>query len=94
MSQALQPYREEIQMDRVMKDVVAPPMFPLGRDRGLDKKTGLPNLQTIKEHLLKEGRLTPDFASYLISQTQALFKSEPNMLDLKYPITVCGDLHG
>lgn len=73
-------------MDRVMKDVVAPPMWPLGRDRLLDKR-GVPNLQLLREHFLKEGRLTLDAASDLITRASAIIKQEPNMLELKYPIT-------
>jgi len=85
--------QREIQMDRVMTDVVAPPMWPLGKDRLLDKK-GMPILSVLKEHLLKEGRLTKDAALDLIHRASAIIKSEPNMLELKYPITVCGDIHG
>ena len=81
-------------MDRVMKDVIAPPMFPLQRDQLIDKKTGLPSLPILKEHFQREGRLAPDLATYLVSSVAQLFRSEPNMLELKYPITVCGDLHG
>ena len=55
---------------------------------------GLPNLAILKEHLLKEGRLTQDAALELIHRATAIIKSEPNMLELKYPITVCGDIHG
>ena len=81
-------------MDRVMKDVIAPPMFPLQRDQLIDKKTGLPSLPILKEHFQREGRLAADLASYLVSSVAQLFRAEPNMLELKYPITVCGDLHG
>ena len=86
--------KSAVVMDRVMKDVIAPPMFPLTREQLIDKKTGLPSLPTLKEHFQREGRLTADLASYLVSSVAALFRSEPNMLELKYPITVCGDLHG
>ena len=77
-----------------MSDVVCPPMYPLSREMGIDKKTGLPNLPLLKDHLLKEGRLTPDLASYIVSTASNLLKSESNLLEIKYPITVCGDLHG
>jgi len=49
--------------------------------------SGLPNLAILKEHLLKEGRLTQDAALELIHRASALIKAEPNMLELKYPIT-------
>lgn len=80
-------------MDRIVKDVVPPPVYPLGKKR-LFMKNGLPNLPLLKEHLAKEGRLTQDAAISLVTQASALLKAEPNLLELKYPITVCGDLHG
>src|SRR4051812_35220833 len=55
---------------------------------------GMPQLAILKEHLLKEGRLTMDAALDLIHRATAIIKAEPNMLELKYPITVCGDIHG
>lgn len=68
-------------------------MFPLGSDRVFDKN-GKPNLTVLKDHLLKEGRLTSEAALQIIKQATSILKSEPNMLELKYPITVCGDTHG
>jgi serine/threonine-protein phosphatase 2B catalytic subunit len=88
MSKSPEPF-----VDRVMKDVIAPPLHPLGVDKVFDKK-GIPNLAVLKEHLQKEGRLTQECALQIIRQASALLKAEPNMLELKYPITVCGDLHG
>ena len=81
-------------MDRVVKDVIAPPMYALGSDRVFNAKTGLPNLAALKEHLSREGRLTLEAALSIVSQASALLRAEPNMVELKYPITVCGDLHG
>lgn len=85
----------EPEMDRVVKDVVAPPLFPLTKNKLFDNpKTGLPNLTVLKQHLLREGKLTYECAAELISQCSALLHNEPNLLELKYPITVCGDIHG
>ncbi len=47
----------------------------------------MPVLSVLKEHLQKEGRLTQDAAMKLIDMASALFKAEPNMLELRYPIT-------
>jgi serine/threonine-protein phosphatase 2B catalytic subunit len=78
-------------MDRVVKDVVAPPLHPLSKQRLFDNpKTSLPNLVVLKEHLVKEGRLAKDAALQLVNQATALLHNEPNLLELKYPITVCG----
>jgi len=53
-----------------------------------------PNLKVLKEHLLREGRLEWAAAEVLIEEATKLIKQEPNVLELKYPITVCGDIHG
>lgn len=79
--------------DRVIKDVVAPPLFPLSKEQ-LFGPDGLPRLDVLKDHLVKEGRLELDAGSQLIATASQLFKSETNILELKYPITVCGDVHG
>jgi len=57
-------------------------------------KNDMPILSVLKDHLLKEGRLEIDTAEMLIERCAALFKEEPNMLELRYPLTVCGDVHG
>jgi len=83
----------EPQMDRVVKDVVAPPLYPLTKDRLFDKN-GKPNLAVLKAHLVREGRLAFDAAEALVKQATTLLRHEPNLLELRYPITVCGDVHG
>lgn len=40
------PAQQEVEMDRVMKDVVAPPMWPLGKDKLWDKKGESTRAQT------------------------------------------------
>lgn len=78
--------KKEVEMDRVMKDVLAPPMFPMSRDELFDSQ-GLPRLTKLKEHLFREGRLEPQAAYELITRAGALLNDEPNLLQLKYPIT-------
>jgi len=85
--------RKEIPMDRVVKDVVAPPMWPLAHEQLFDKD-GKPKLDVLKAHLQKEGRIEWKAAKKLIDDCTALLKKESNILELKYPITVCGDVHG
>jgi len=81
--------------DRQCKDVLAPPRFPLDHDVLFDAQNGGKiNLEALTAHLNAEGRLSMDDAMYLLSETAALFKKEPNLLVLKDPITVCGDIHG
>ena len=53
-----------------------------------------PNLQFLKQHFCREGRLTEEQALWIIESGTKLLKSEPNMLEMDAPITVCGDVHG
>ena len=53
-----------------------------------------PNLQFLKQHFYREGRLTEDQALWIIQAGTEVLKSEPNLLEMDAPITVCGDVHG
>ena len=53
-----------------------------------------PNLAFLKQHFIREGRLTEEQALYIIAEGTKLLKAEPNLLEMDAPITVCGDVHG
>ena len=53
-----------------------------------------PNLQFLKQHFYREGRLTEEQALYIIEEGTKVLKQEPNLLEMDAPITVCGDVHG
>jgi serine/threonine-protein phosphatase 2B catalytic subunit len=53
-----------------------------------------PNLQFLKQHFYREGRLTEEQALWIIHTGTEVLRSEPNLLDMDAPITVCGDVHG
>lgn len=53
-----------------------------------------PNLQFLKQHLYREGRLSEEQALWIIETGTQVLRSEPNMLEMDAPITVCGDVHG
>lgn len=53
-----------------------------------------PNLQFLKQHFYREGRLTEEQALWIINAGTQLLRSEPNLLEMDAPITVCGDVHG
>jgi len=82
--------------DRMVKDVLAPPRFPIAHDilfpQG-DVAGGI-GIDALIQHLNAEGRLSMDDALLLVNSTAELFGKEPNLLRLKDPITVCGDVHG
>jgi len=83
----------EPEMDRIVKQVVAPPIRDLTRDK-MFLSNGKPNLKNLFEHLNKEGRLDHTAALELVKKAGDAFAVEPNLLRLKYPLTVCGDIHG
>eukprot|EP01083_Nonionella_stella_P283003 963185_1 len=78
--------------DRLIKDVVAPPRFPLAHNKLFNN--GEIDLEILGEHLNREGRLSLDDAFYLVRTATELYAKEPNLLRLRDPITVCGDIHG
>ena len=53
-----------------------------------------PNLQFLKQHFYREGRLSHEQALWIIRVGTQVLKSEPNLLEMDAPITVCGDVHG
>ncbi len=80
--------------DRVVESVPPVPIIPLGSEHVFDQRNGKPHLGRLKEHLTREGRLTLECALRLVAAASRMFAREPNMLDLRYPVTVCGDIHG
>jgi serine/threonine-protein phosphatase 2B catalytic subunit len=53
-----------------------------------------PNLAFLKQHFYREGRLTEEQALFILSRCTEVLKTEPNLLEMDAPITVCGDVHG
>ena len=79
--------------DRVMTDVIAPPRFPLPHNQ-LFRADGSIDIEILIEHLNREGRIDINDAFDIIHTTSEIFRKEPNLLRLRDPITVCGDIHG
>ncbi|THH02932.1 hypothetical protein EW145_g6680 [Phellinidium pouzarii] len=53
-----------------------------------------PNTEFLRNHFLREGRLTETQALYLIKEVSRVLSTEQNLLELQGPISVCGDIHG
>lgn len=78
-----------------MPDVQAPAMkVPTDDEFYSPNDRNKPNLAFLKQHFIREGRLTEEQALFIISEGTKLLKAEPNLLEMDAPITVCGDVHG
>lgn len=83
------------QTDSNFADVQAPAFHPPTDEQLFSPQDrSKPNLQFLKQHLYREGRLTEEQALYIINKGTELLRSEPNLLEMDAPITVCGDVHG
>ncbi|GLB41241.1 putative phosphatase 2B catalytic subunit [Lyophyllum shimeji] len=83
--------------ERVVKSVPPPAAhkptdaeFFVKTDRGELK----PNAAYLKEHFFREGRVTEKQALFILERATELLTTEPNLVDVKSPVTICGDIHG
>ncbi|ODN79501.1 serine/threonine-protein phosphatase 2B catalytic subunit A1 [Cryptococcus amylolentus CBS 6039] len=81
--------------ERVVKDVQAPAMYVPTDDQFFSKTDkSKPDIAFLKNHFYREGRLTEEQALYILEKGGEILRSEPNLLEVDAPITVCGDIHG
>ncbi|KAJ2307963.1 3',5'-cyclic-nucleotide phosphodiesterase (PDEase) (3':5'-CNP) [Coemansia sp. RSA 2706] len=80
---------------RVVKDVALPAPKPLEHsdlfENGDERR---PRCELLRDHFFHEGRLREEDALAIIREATQLLRSEPTLLTLKLPITICGDVHG
>ena len=76
----------EVKRDRVVTEVIPPPLYPLSLEALKDSR-GMPRLDVLKEHLSREGRLSTEASDFLIQGAAAALRNEPNLLILEYPLT-------
>ncbi|KAI9664202.1 MAG: 3',5'-cyclic-nucleotide phosphodiesterase (PDEase) (3':5'-CNP) [Alyxoria varia] len=82
-------------LERVCKDVQAPATYLPSEDQfWASSDQTKPNLNFLKQHFYREGRLSEEQALWIIHKGTELFRAEPNLLEMEAPITVCGDVHG
>ncbi|RDA87628.1 hypothetical protein CP532_3807 [Ophiocordyceps camponoti-leonardi (nom. inval.)] len=82
-------------LERVCKDVQAPAMSkPTDEQFYQDASKTKPDINFLKQHFYREGRLTEEQALWILQQGTELLRAEPNLLEMDAPITVCGDVHG
>ncbi|KAJ7366616.1 Metallo-dependent phosphatase-like protein [Mycena albidolilacea] len=53
-----------------------------------------PSPRVLRDHFFREGRLTEEHALYILDHATELLSSEPNMVEVPGPVTICGDIHG
>lgn len=76
-------------------DVQAPAFLPPTDEQFFSPQDRTkPNIQFLKQHFYREGRLTEQQALWIIKKGAEILRSEPNLLEMDAPITVCGDVHG
>lgn len=80
-------------VDRIVKDTPCIPWFPLEKDELFDENNKV-RLDILKNHLQQEGRLSLESIAEIMSQFEEIVKKESNVLEIDYPITVVGDIHG
>lgn len=52
------------------------------------------NLDRVIENILNMNIISEDALKMLCDKAKEIFLSEPNVIKIDYPVTVCGDLHG
>lgn len=81
--------------DRQVKDVEPPPAKPLSFEllypNGPDEA---PDYKVLRDHLKREGRVRKEDCLDIIKKVIDIVSNEPNLLRLKDPITIVGDIHG
>lgn len=81
--------------ERVVKEVQAPASnTPSDESFWSPEDPSKPNLQFLRQHFYREGRLSEEQALWIIKKGTEVLRSEPNLLEMDAPITVCGDVHG
>lgn len=77
---------------RLDNGVQAPPLHPLPHAE-LYKGTKI-QPEVLRQHLLKEGKITEDDVCRLCKEAMAAFRSEPNIIKLEGNLNIVGDIHG
>lgn len=80
--------------DRQVKDIKPPPHRPLDEKLLFPGTSNLPDWKLLREHLSKEGPVSKKHVLRIINDAIAIFKTEPNLVKIKDPVMVVGDMHG
>ncbi|KAK9474127.1 Metallo-dependent phosphatase [Dipodascopsis tothii] len=81
--------------ERVVKEVQAPAWhLPTDEEFFDPVDRSKPNVEFLRTHFCREGRLTEEQAMYIIKAGTEILMREPTLLEVDAPVTVCGDIHG
>ncbi|KAJ1947427.1 3',5'-cyclic-nucleotide phosphodiesterase (PDEase) (3':5'-CNP), partial [Linderina pennispora] len=81
--------------DRMMPEVAPPATaIPEHLDVFENGDQTKPNCDFLKDHFFREGRLRESDALAILEEATAILRSEPTLLTLSSPVTICGDVHG
>eukprot|EP00922_Rhytidocystis_sp_ex-Travisia-forbesii_P041810 GHVS01062478.1.p1 GENE.GHVS01062478.1~~GHVS01062478.1.p1 ORF type:complete len:528 (+),score=71.72 GHVS01062478.1:163-1746(+) len=80
--------------DRQVEDVEPPPAQPISAELLYPGGSSTPSWRNLKAHLTREGRVQQEDCMDIIKKLSDIAGAEPNLLRLKDPITVVGDIHG
>jgi len=79
--------------NRTMADL-PPPATELLTPAAFWSPEGTPRLDVLEQHLSAEGLLSKELMLDIITRAKDELSAEPNLLKLKDPITIVGDIHG
>eukprot|EP01102_Stenamoeba_stenopodia_P022553 TRINITY_DN9459_c0_g1_i1.p1 TRINITY_DN9459_c0_g1~~TRINITY_DN9459_c0_g1_i1.p1 ORF type:complete len:630 (-),score=179.70 TRINITY_DN9459_c0_g1_i1:48-1937(-) len=90
--------KENFIKDRVVKSVPVVENLVLDFDDVFEERLSdsklVPKYDLLKNHFYREGRIESSVALEICKRAKAILQTEPNVLKLKAPIVVFGDLHG
>lgn len=71
----------------ILAQVPEPGTFNPPNAKLFEHGQSIPNVSFLREHFLREGRLTEDQALMIIQRTTEVFEAEPNLVHVKSPVT-------